>query len=70
MKRIIFICFACLCIATASLADAGRMLQPSDLFPGFPQIHWGMSFNDARLAIERTSVRGISPVVEIHWVKG
>ncbi|HJQ24765.1 MAG TPA: hypothetical protein VKA60_12685 [Blastocatellia bacterium] len=46
------------------------MLQPSDLFPGFPQIHWGMSFNDARRAVERTGLRGVgsNPAkTELAW---
>lgn len=41
--------------------DAGeaKMLQPSDFFRDFPAVAWGMSFADARRAIERAGARPV-----------
>ena len=40
-------------------AEAGevKMLQPSDFFRDFPAVGWGMSFDDARRAIEKAGAR-------------
>lgn len=35
------------------------MLQPSDLFKDFPEIKWGMSFQDVKRAIEKTGARPV-----------
>lgn len=35
------------------------MLEPSDLFRDFPKIKWGMSFQAAKKAIEKTGARPV-----------
>ncbi|HEV7905405.1 MAG TPA: hypothetical protein VGO96_16310 [Pyrinomonadaceae bacterium] len=39
--------------------DEEPMLQPSDLFKDFPEIKWGMSFQDVKRAIEKTGARPV-----------
>lgn len=55
-----------------SQADEKGMLEPSDFFEGFPQIKWGMSFQDAKKAIEKTgahAARGFKDAeTELVWV--
>jgi hypothetical protein len=41
------------------ITDAEPMLQPSDLFKDFPEIKWGMSFQDVKRAIEKTGARPV-----------
>ncbi|HEX8423237.1 MAG TPA: hypothetical protein VF634_07495, partial [Pyrinomonadaceae bacterium] len=43
----------------ALTVDGETMLQPADLFKDFPEISWGMSFQDVKRAIEKT---GAHPV--------
>ncbi|HYO98648.1 MAG TPA: hypothetical protein VER76_00365 [Pyrinomonadaceae bacterium] len=56
--------------STAPQSDDAQMIQPSDIFQNFPELKWGMSFKDARKAIEKT---GVSPVgfknyeTELAW---
>ncbi|HJR07949.1 MAG TPA: hypothetical protein VJ842_11875 [Pyrinomonadaceae bacterium] len=56
--------------STMTLADDEQMIQPSDIFQNFPELKWGMSFKDAKKAIEKT---GVSPVgfkgyeTELAW---
>jgi hypothetical protein len=38
---------------------AATMLQPSDLFKDFPDIKWGMSFQEVKRAIEKTGARPV-----------
>lgn len=40
--------------------DEVEMLQPSDLFPDFPQLRWGMNLQEAKEAIEKA---GAHPLV-------
>jgi hypothetical protein len=64
MRRLVFIvCFAAAFQAPgvpavqprgASSVKQAPMLQPSDLFTDFPKIKWGMSFELAKKAIEKT----------------
>lgn len=42
-----------------SADDEDRMLQPSDVFQNFPELKWGMSFADAKKAIEKTGARPV-----------
>lgn len=48
-----------------------KMLEPSDLFPAFPAVAWGMSFEDARRAIEKAGARPVrahrSDASELVW---
>lgn len=48
-----------------------RMLQPSDFFRDFPAVSWGMSFADARRALERAGARPVRAherdVSEMVW---
>ena len=52
-------------------ADEVKMLQPSDFFRDFPAVSWGMSFSDARRAIERAGARPVRAherdVSELVW---
>jgi hypothetical protein len=56
--------------STTVASDDGQMIQPSDIFQNFPELKWGMSFKDAKKAIEKT---GVSPVgfkgyeTELAW---
>lgn len=56
--------------STGSLADDVQMIEPSDIFRNFPELTWGMSFKDAKKAIEKT---GVTPVgfkgyeTELAW---
>lgn len=69
MRRLVFIIsFACAFQVANVLAvqsvgtltfDEKPMLQPSDLFKDFPEIKWGMSFQDVRRAIEKTGARPV-----------
>jgi hypothetical protein len=72
MRRLVFIvCFACVfqaadASAIQSSQSSGRqvggdepMLQPSDLFKDFPEIKWGMGFQDVKRAIEKTGARPV-----------
>lgn len=43
--------------ADAPPADAGEAFGPSDLFDDFPQISWGMSFEEAKRALEKAGAR-------------
>jgi hypothetical protein len=43
----------------ALITDEEPMLQPSDLFKDFPEIKWGMSFQDVKRAIEKTGARPV-----------
>jgi len=45
---------------TKSAADERQMLEPSELFRDFPALRWGMSFQDAKKAIERTGAQPVS----------
>jgi hypothetical protein len=55
---------------TTSSVGEDRMLEPSDIFRDFPEIRLGMSFQDAKKAIEKT---GAHPVgfrkaqTELAW---
>lgn len=48
------------------------MLQPADLFASFPEIKWGMSFQEVRKAIEKTGARPVraskSDEQELVWL--
>lgn len=48
-----------------------KMLEPSDLFADFPAVAWGMSFADARRAIEKAGARPVrahkDDVSELVW---
>jgi hypothetical protein len=48
-----------------------KMIEPSDLFRGFPAVAWGMSFADARRAIEKAGARPVRAherdVSELVW---
>lgn len=72
MRCLVFIvCFACTFQAAqavtvrgvqpsgALIVDEEPMLQPSDLFKDFPDIKWGMSFQDVKRAIEKTGARPV-----------
>lgn len=52
-------------------ADEVKMLQPSDFFRDFPAVGWGMSFEDAKRAIEKTGARPVrvrlTDVSELVW---
>ena len=39
--------------------DEATMLQPAELFKDFPEIKWGMSFQDVKRAIEKTGARPV-----------
>ena len=43
--------------STVSAISEGRMIEPSDLFRDFPDIKLGMSFEDAKKAIERKDIQ-------------
>lgn len=68
-RRLVFIiCLACAFQAANALAvqssgalaaDEEPMIQPSDLFKDFPEIKWGMSFQDVKRAIEKTGARPV-----------
>lgn len=52
------------------LPNQEAMLQPSDLFRNFPQIKWGMSFAEAKSAIEQAGVRPVglgNDKTELAW---
>lgn len=53
-------------------ADEGRVLEPSELFEGFPQVRWGMSFADVKQAIEKTEAHPVRPLkdaeTELVWL--
>ncbi|HEX8472628.1 MAG TPA: hypothetical protein VF666_01215 [Pyrinomonadaceae bacterium] len=57
-------------VLSEALADEDEMLEPSDFFKEFPEIKWGMSYQDARKAIEK---RGHRPIgfkgveTEVAW---
>jgi hypothetical protein len=57
--------------ATKPDADEVKMLQPSDFFRDFPAVTWGMSFADARRAIEKAGARPVRAherdVSEMVW---
>jgi hypothetical protein len=56
--------------SSASSADEDRMLEPSDLFRDFPEIKLGMSFPDARQAIEKTGAHPVAfrnAKTELAW---
>lgn len=56
--------------STKLQSEDARMIQPSDIFQNFPELKWGMSFKEAKKAIEKT---GVSPVgfknyeTELAW---
>ena len=56
--------------STGSQSGDEQMIQPSDIFEKFPELKWGMSFKDAKKAIEKT---GVTPVgfkgqeTELAW---
>jgi hypothetical protein len=55
--------------ATATPADV-PMLQPLDLFLNFPGIKWGMSFPDAKKAIEKSGAPAVGAresKTELSW---
>jgi hypothetical protein len=46
--------------ASGALTDeTATMIQPADLFKDFPEIKWGMSFQDVKRAIEKTGARPV-----------
>ena len=45
--------------STKPSGDESPMLQPSDFFRDFPELKWGMSFQDAKRAIEKTGARPV-----------
>lgn len=47
-------------------AAEGRMLEPSEFFRGFPEIAWGMKFQDALRAVERAGARPIRLSKEVE----
>lgn len=57
-------------VSTAPRSGDEQMIQPSDIFEKFPELKWGMSFKDAKKAIEKT---GVTPVgfkgqeTELAW---
>lgn len=57
----------------AAKSDSGevKMLEPSDFFRDFPAVSWGMSFDDARRAIEQAGARPVrahkADVSELVW---
>lgn len=57
--------------AAKSESDEVKMLEPSDFFPDFPAVSWGMSFADARRAIEKAGARPVRAherdVSELVW---
>lgn len=61
--------------AAATKSDAGevKMPQPSDFFRDFPAVTWGMSFADARRAIEKAGARPVRAherdVSELVWTE-
>lgn len=69
VRRLVFIIsFACAFQAADVLGvpafgtltvDEEPMVQPSDLFKDFPEIKWGMSFQDVKRAIEKTGARPV-----------
>jgi hypothetical protein len=82
MRCLVFIvCFACAFQAANAIAiqqssklavDDEPMLQPSDLFKDFPEIKWGMSFQDVKRAIEKTGARAVRATkddeTQLVWV--
>lgn len=57
--------------AAKSDSDEVKMLEPSDFFRDFPAVGWGMSFEDARRAIEKAGARPVRArrrdVSELVW---
>lgn len=57
--------------AAKSESDEVKMLEPSDFFRDFPAVSWGMSFADARRAIEKAGARPVRAherdVSELVW---
>jgi hypothetical protein len=57
-------------VSNGSSDGGDQMIQPSDVFKDFPELRWGMSFEDAGKAIEKT---GAHPVgrrgakTELAW---
>lgn len=57
-------------VSTAARSGDEQMIQPSDIFEKFPELKWGMSFKDAKKALEKT---GVTPVgfkgqeTELAW---
>ena len=45
---------------TKSLAVEDQMLQPVDLFHDFPEIRWGMSWQEAKQAIEKMGAHPVA----------
>jgi hypothetical protein len=82
VRRLLFIIsFACAFQVANALAaqasgalrvDEEPMLQPSDLFKDFPEIKWGMSFQDVKRAIEKTGARPVRATkddeTQLVWV--
>lgn len=75
----LLLCLACVSFGTSGAGvlkkltnDEARMLEPSELFVDFPQIRWGMSFSDAKQAIEKTGARPVRPIkdaeTELGWL--
>ena len=59
--------------ASGALPDEPvTMLEPSDLFKDFPEIKWGMSFQDVKRAIEKTGARPVRATkddeTQLVWV--
>lgn len=42
--------------------DEKRSIQPSDFFPDFPDLKFGMSFVEAKKALEKAGIRAVAPV--------
>jgi hypothetical protein len=61
-----------LCVPGGLPFDEEPVLQPSELFRVFPKIEWGMSFEDARKAIEKSGAHPVRAFkdaeTELVWI--